>query len=246
MILMIVCTTGLGTASIENKSIFYDKNNLVTSNTHNLLFIIATVFNISNWQYPDHIEIDTILIEGNGHTYDKDDCNFIGLPVKYYIWLDYPGEYKITITVGSRTRSQTITLSAEEQANVIFQFLSKDASVSGTDYVSGLAEEPVQKNNINNEKMFRVVFGVIIAHGFIRECEKYYYGYTFICEPVTKLTLIGIGGYNFENNFYMKTFTNVTKIEGHILRELIVTSGDQYFITFYNPLTNYCFFYTYP
>jgi hypothetical protein len=111
--------------------------------------------------------------------------------------------------------------------------------------VSGLAEEPRQNSNINNEKLFHVYSGVIIAYGVIYEFEQYYYGYIFSCAPVKKLTFIGIGGYNLEHNFNMRTFTNVTYWWGHTLfRKLPVSEDYQYFITFYNPVTTVCNFYT--
>ncbi|VVB60604.1 Uncharacterised protein [uncultured archaeon] len=93
-------------------------------------------------------------------------------------------------------------------------------------------------------KMFSVAYGVIIAKGIIYYVAEYYGLYEFYCAPVEKLTFIGIGGYNFEHHYYMKTFTNVTEIIGHTIRKLPVSVDYQNFITIHNEITNICNFYT--
>jgi hypothetical protein len=93
-------------------------------------------------------------------------------------------------------------------------------------------------------KMFSVAYGVIIAKGIIYNVALYYGLYEFYCAPVEKLTFIGIGGYNFEHHYYMKTFTNVTEIIGHTIRALHVSEDYQHFITIHNEITNICNFYT--
>ena len=98
-----------------------------------------------------------------------------------------------------------------------------------------------QENNMNKSVNYNSKSG---AKGIIYNVALYYGLYEFYCAPVEKLTFIGIGGYNFEHHYYMKTFTNVTEIIGHTIRALHVSEDYQHFITIHNEITNICNFYT--
>jgi hypothetical protein len=102
-----------------------------------------------------------------------------------------------------------------------------------------LSEENEKTIHTNAHEHFDLMFGLIRINAVVGAVGKYGEYYQFYCQPVKRVTVIGIvltgGYYNPRFLFYMNTFTDATMVYGWSMRILFVEEEYQQFSLFVEP-----------